>query len=129
MRKLALAMVLFAASLPLGAKVKYKQKEFDPVVVRDVRAVAGRYVGIQRDFVVELAVSANGKLSGTLHRFGTDTPLQNITIDGAELRSNAVRATFVDRVKNGEHAFGLMVRDISLKFEGLMLTSLFCRRE
>jgi hypothetical protein len=128
MRKLALALALLAA-LPIAAKTKYKQKEFDPIPIRDGRTIAGTYVGIERDFVIDIAVDAGGKVSGTLRQFGAVTPLKNIAIDGAELRSSALHATYVDRVLNGNHARGLLVRDITLRLEGLTLTSLFCRKQ
>lgn len=127
MRKLAVALALLAA-LPLAAKTKHKQKEFDPIVIRDARTIAGRYIGIERDFVIDIAVDAGGKVSGTLQQFGAVTPLK-IVIDGAELRSSALHATYVDRVLNGNHARGLLVRDITLRLEGMTLTSLFCRQQ
>jgi len=126
MRKIALVLML---ALPLAAKVKQKQKEFYPVPVQDVQTIAGRYVGIERDLFVDIAVDSKGGVAATLHQFGVVTPLRNVTIDGAELRSSALRATFVDRVKNGEHAFGLMLRDVNLRFDGLLLTNLFCRKQ
>jgi hypothetical protein len=128
MRKLAVALALLAA-LPLAARVKHKQKEFDPIVIRDARTIAGRYIGIEREFVIDIAVDANGRVSGTLQQFGVVTPLRNIAIDGAELRSSALHATYVDRVLNGDHAIGLLVRDITLRLEGMTLTSLFCRKQ
>jgi len=128
MRKLALALALLSA-LPLAAKVKNKHKEFVPVAIGDARTIAGHYVGIERDFEIDIDVSAAGKVSGTLHRFGTLTPLGNVVIDGAELRSNALRATYVDRILNGDHAMGLLTHDITLEHDGLTLTRLFCRKQ
>ena len=126
MRKIALVLML---ALPLAAKVKQKQKELYPVPVRDVQTIAGRYVGIERDLFVDIAVDSKGNVAASLHQFGVVTPLKNVTIDGAELRSSALHATFIDRVKNGEHAFGLMLRDVNLHYDGLLLTDLFCRKQ
>jgi hypothetical protein len=126
MRKIALVLIL---ALPLAAKVKQKQKEFFPVAVQDVQTIAGRYVGIERDVFIDIAVGSKGNVAASLHQFGVVTPLQHVTIDGAELRTSALHATFVDRVKNGEHAFGLMLRDVNLHYDGLLLTNLFCRKQ
>ena len=123
-----MALVLMLA-LPLAAKVKQKQKEFFPVPVRDVQTITGRYIGIERDVFVDIAVDSKGRVAASLHQFGVVTPLKNVTIDGAELRSSALHATFIDRVKNGEHAFGLMLRGVNLRYDGLLLTDLFCRKQ
>jgi hypothetical protein len=126
MRKIALVLML---ALPLAAKVKQKQKEFLPVPVQDVQTIAGRYVGIERDVFIDIAVGAKGSVAASLHQFGVVTALQNVTIEGAQMRSSALHATFVDRVKNGEHAFGLMLRDVNFRYDGLLLTNLFCRKQ
>src|SRR5947207_2120969 len=81
MRKIALVFVLAVAAVPIAAKYKVKQKSFEPVVIHDVRSIAGRYVGIANDFEVELMVDANGKVAGTLVQRGKTTALRDIVID------------------------------------------------
>ena len=51
-----------------------------------------------------------------------------VVIDGAELRSSLVRATFGDRVLNGDHKFGLMVSEPKVEYDGQSFKSLFCRK-
>jgi hypothetical protein len=131
MKKLALLLALTVA-VPLVAskdKVKHKDKRFDPVAVTAEQA-AGRYVGIDGEYVVELTATG----AGTLQRKSGTLRLTNLVIDGSELRATAggtpFSATFVNRTKNGETAFGLMVHhaDIWLS-EQMMISDLFCRRE
>ena len=128
MKKIFVAIALFAA-LPLFAKYKVKQKSFEPIAVRDVHAIAGRYVGIEHEFEIELSVDANGKVSGVLERNAVKTPLEGLVIDGAELRSNIVRARFGDRVLNGDHRFGLLLSEPRVvEHDGQSLNQFFCRK-
>ena len=133
MHKLSIALLILAAALPVIAKEKHKDKRFEPVETTASQA-AGRYVGIDPDYIVEL--TAGG---GTLRNFARTATLTNLRFDGSELTATAVypggakqplRATFVNRVKNGETAFGLMVHDadVRLSYE-MMIKDLFCRRE
>jgi hypothetical protein len=62
------------------------------------------------------------------------TALTHMVIDGSELRAMAggkpFHATFVNRIKNGETAFGLQVHDVNIWItERMMIQNLFCRRE
>ena len=126
MRKIFVAIVLFAA-LPALAKYKVKHKSFEPVIVRDVHTIAGRYVGIEGEFEIDLKVSGDS-VSGVLVRSGGEQPLRDVVIDGAEFRSNLVRGTFVDRNLNGDHAFGFLVTWPRIDFEGNSFDRMFCRR-
>jgi hypothetical protein len=130
MRKLSIALLLLATALPLAAKEKnkHKDKRFEPVEMTASKA-AGRYIGIDPEYVVEL--TANG---GTLHRRQGTVSLTHVTIEGSELRATAgsapFRATFVNRILNGETAFGLLVHDSNVQLDGgVVLGDLFCRRE
>ena len=130
MRKLSIALLLLATALPLAAKekTKHKDKRFEPVEMTAAQAV-GRYVGIDPDYVVELTATG-----GTLRREGATTALTHVVIDGSELRAMAgskpFHATFVNRIKNGETAFGLTVHDANIWInEQMMIQNLFCRRE
>jgi hypothetical protein len=130
MKKLALLLAL-AIAFPLAAskdRDKHKDKRFDPVAVTAAQA-AGRYVGIDESYVVELTATG-----GTLRRESGTVALRNVVIDGSELRATAggapFHATFVNRVKNGETAFGLMVHNANIWLsEQMMISDLFCRRE
>jgi putative heme iron utilization protein len=133
MRKLSIALLLLLAVTPMFAKVKHKEKRFDPVAVNNLRAAAGEYVGIQPEQFV-LTLTSSG---GALRNFGRTAQLRDIRIDGAELTATAVysdgvreplHATFVNRVLNGDSAFGVLIRDVTIEMDGLTLTQLFCRR-
>ena len=128
MKKIFIAVALLAAA-PLFAKYKVKQKSFEAVVVHDVCAITGRYVGIEGDFEIELNVDANGRVGGVLIRDHFEQPLKDVVIDGAELRSDLVHATFGDRVLNGDHAFGLKVTRPQIKFEDVLFENLFCKKK
>jgi len=133
MRQLPALLLLIAAALPIGAKWKIKEKRFDPVPVTNVRQIAGRYVGIDPDFVVNLQVSDEGVITGTLRNFGQSSSLRSIRVDGSELTamvdSRPLHATFVNRTRNGNRAFGLLVHDTGVQIDDVTLSQIFCRRE
>jgi hypothetical protein len=129
MKKLALLLAL-AMAFPLAAsKDKHKDKHFDTVPIGSLSQAAGRYVGIEPDFVVTLTATG-----GTLRSQQGTFALANITLDRGELRGNAggepFSATFVNRTLNGQTAFGLVVHQPSVRLEGnVVLNDLFCRRQ
>lgn len=127
MKKIFVAIALVAA-LPLLAKYKVKHKSFEPIAVRDAQAIAGRYVGIEHEFEIELSVDANGKVTGVLEKNGVKTPLRDLVIDGAELRSNQVRAQFGDRIVNEDRRFGLLLSEPRVEYDGQSFEHLFCRK-
>jgi len=133
MSKLPTILLLLAAALPIGAKFKVKEKRYQPVPVTDVRQIAGRYVGIDPDFVVELRVSDTGVITGTLRNFGESAALRSIRLDGAELTASIdgrpLHATFANRIRNGDSAFGLVVHDVDAQIDDVTLTQIFCRRQ
>jgi len=133
MSKLPTILLLLAAALPIGAKFKVKEKRYQPVPVTDVRQIAGRYVGIDPDFVVELRVSDAGVITGTLRNFGESAALRSIRLDGAELTASIdgrpLHATFANRIRNGDSAFGLVVHDVDAQIDDVTLTQIFCRRQ
>src|SRR5712692_9905469 len=102
MRHAATLLLLAAASLPIGAKWKFKEKRYDPVRITDVRQVAGRYVGIDPDFTIDLRVSDQGVVSGTMRNFGTVAVLHDIRIDDSELTASVsqlpLHTTFANRL-------------------------------
>jgi len=133
MKQLPALLLLLTAALPLGAKWKVKEKRFDPVAVTNVQRIAGRYVGIDPDFVVDLRVSDTGVITGSLRNFEQTSSLRSIRIDGADLTAmvdgRPLHATFVNRTKNGDVAFGLLVHDVDVHLDDLSLSQIFCRRE
>jgi hypothetical protein len=133
MKQLPALLVVLIAALPIGAKWKVKEKRFDPVAVTNVQQIAGRYVGINPDFVIDLKVSDHGIITGTMRNFGQNSTLRSIRIDGADLHalvdSRPLHATFVNRLRNGEGAFGLLVHDADVQIDDLTLSQIFCRRE
>jgi aminopeptidase C len=134
MRKLAIALLAVAAALPVVAKNKrHKDKRFEPVAIANPAQAAGRYVGIDPDFVIELRGN-----TGTLRNFNRTGTLTHLFYEGSVLKATVVypgerrevlQATFVNRIKNGETAFGLVLR-MDVHIDGdVTLQDLFCRRE
>ena len=74
---IALALCLASVCAPQASaqkKYKHKEKRFEPVARQDVRDYAGRYVGIEDDYVVEVRVGEDGRLSATSREGGRDDP-------------------------------------------------------
>ena len=137
MKNIAMLLMVVAATLPLVGKSKQKEKRYDPVRITDVRQLPGRYVGVDPDYVVNLSVSPEGYITGTMRDFGRTATLSNIRIDGAELTARAIASdgsrlslhgTFVNRVRDGRPTFGLVVHDADVKIEDLSLSQIFCRK-
>jgi hypothetical protein len=133
MKQLPALLLLLVAALPIGAKWKVKEKRFDPVAVTNVQQIAGRYVGINPDFVIDLKVSDAGIITGTMRNFGQNSSLRSIRIDGSDLHamvdSRPLHATFVNRLRNGDTAFGLLVHEPNVQIDDLTMSQIFCRRE
>jgi hypothetical protein len=98
-----------------------------------VQQIAGRYVGIDPDFVIDLKVSDEGIITGTMRNFGQNASLRSIRIDGSDLHamvdSRPLHATFVNRLRNGDSAFGLVVHDADVHIDDVSMSQIFCRRE
>jgi len=134
MRRLVLASLLLLLALPLVAKSKHKEKRFEPVTIINPAQAAGRYIGLDPDFVIVLRGS-----SGTLRNFNRAATLEHIFYEGSVLKATVVypgrrrevlEAIFVNRIKNGETAFGLMLRNMDVRIDDRMtIQNLFCRRE
>lgn len=131
MKQIAGVLLLIVAALPMGAKWKAKEKVFDPVAITDVRQAAGRYVGIDPDYVVTLKLDSESKLTGKLIQFGVASTLRDIKIEGADLYATVgglpLHGTFVKRTRNGATAFGLLVHDADVKIDDVTLSEIFCR--
>ncbi len=128
MKKIFIALALLAA-IPAFAKWKHKEKSFEPIEVRDVHSIVGHYMGIEHEFEIDLRVDANGKVIGSLVRNGVGTAMRNLVIEGSDLRSDVVRATFGDRVLNGDHRFGMMLSWPTVEYDGNRFEHLFCRKQ
>jgi hypothetical protein len=134
MKKLAIALLVAAAAIPVVAKTKHKEKRFEPVAITRPAQAAGRYVGIDPDLVIELR--GNG---GTLRNFKRTATLANVVYDGSELRATAIfadgrreplEATFGNQVKNGDATFGLLLRNMDVRIDAdITIQNLFCRRQ
>ena len=85
MNAVASLLLLVRAAAPMAAKWKAEEKTLDPVAVSDVRKVAGRYVGIDPDYVVALRLDENGTLSGRMTQFGVTSTLRDLRIDAGGL--------------------------------------------
>ena len=70
MKNIAMLLLVVVAALPLVGKAKQKEKRYDPVRITDVRQLPGRYVGVDPDYVVNLSVSPEGFITGTMRDFG-----------------------------------------------------------
>lgn len=141
MRKRVVAFALCLAALccgqALAQKNKHKEKRFEPVARQNLRDYAGRYVGIDENYWIEIGVGDDGRLVATSHEDGRTAELADIRVEGASVTATKVYgngkraefvATFADRVLNGERAFGLLVENMQIELPGLTLTRVFYRR-
>lgn len=138
-KPILLALCLAASFAPpaQAQKRKFKEKHFDPVARQNVRDYAGRYVGIEDEYVVEVRVGEDGRLLVTSREGKREARLEDLRIDGARVTATKVyadgeraefAATFGDRVLDGERAFGLMVEKLRVELPGLTVTQMFYRR-
>lgn len=113
-----------------------KEKRFEPVVKADPRAYAGRYVGIDETYVLEIEADAEGHLKITSSEGPRRAELKDIRLDGARLTGTLVYedgrtakfdAFFADRVLNGERTFGVLVSGTDIKIDGLAIDRTFYR--
>jgi hypothetical protein len=122
MRKLLLILLI---ALPLAAKVKHKDKRFEPAPVANAAAAAGRYLGPDENHVIVLTAEGTGSMNGA--------PLANIVIDRARFEATAhdgkrVRGTFMRRILNGDVAFGLLLDEPPFDMGDGAVTKAFYRR-
>ena len=124
-------------------KLKYKQKEykqkekrFEPVVRERVADYAGRYLGIEPDYYLVFETDAGGALTAVSHEGARRAVLRDIRIEGARLTATRVypdgatkdfAATFVNRILNGVSAFGIVVENLDVHYEGITLNRIFYR--
>ena len=132
-----LILILVLAATAEGSPQKYKQhkhkeKRFEAVVRAEARDYAGRYVGIDESYVLEVGTEADGRLKITSHEGPRRAELRDIRLDGARLTATKVyedgstakfEGLFADRVLNGERRFGVVVSGLDLRLEGLTTLS------
>jgi hypothetical protein len=137
--KLILIALCLAASLaPQGlAQKKTKEKRFEPAARQNLRDYAGRYVGVDDRYWIEISVGDDGRLAATSHEGGRFATLTDIRLKGARLTATSVYrngrraefvATFGDRVRGDERLFGLTTESIRIELPGITLTRIFYRR-
>ena len=140
---IALTALLFTASLSVetfGQKTKkVKEKRFETVLKQDLRDYEGTYIGIERDYVIEVRLGPDGKLLVNNIEDGRSVPLTNIRLTGARLtadknyergRTAKFDATFSNRILNGVSAFGLLVDHVDVHLDGdVVLNRLFYTRD
>jgi len=113
-----------------------KEKRFEPIENLDVDKLGGRYVGIDATYFLEIAVGENGQLQIMSVEGPRRAKLTGVHLDGPNL--TATRAyddgttakfdgLFVDRILNGERAFGVLVSGIRIELDGLSLERVFYR--
>lgn len=133
-----LLALLVVAPVSGGQKLKNKKKDkrFEPVVKQRIEEYAGRYVGIMPDYYLEVAATADGKLSITSHEGKRRATLRDINLAGARLTATRVyadgttkdfEATFGNRILNGDSKFGVLVENLEVRYEGIMFNRIFYR--
>ncbi|HEX8852783.1 MAG TPA: hypothetical protein VF754_04815 [Pyrinomonadaceae bacterium] len=116
---------------------KYKEKRFEPVVKQEARDYAGRYVGIEPGYTLDVEVDSSGSLKIVSMEETRRASIRDVVLAGSKLTGTKVyddgetkrfEAEFVDRVLNGERAFGLIVEGVNIKLAGATLARVFYRR-
>jgi len=133
---LILILVLAATASGSPQKHKHKEKRFEAVVRAEARDYAGRYVGIDDSYVLEVGTEADGRLKITSHEGARRAELRDLRLDGARLTATKVyedgstakfEGLFADRVLNGERRFGVVVSGLDIRLDGLTINRTFYR--
>lgn len=138
----ALALATAAAPDLFGQRAKKhktKEKTFETVVRQDPKEYEGRYIGIEPDYVIEIRVAPDGRLSVSCLEDGHSVAVTNVRLEGARLtadktytdgRKGKLDGTFSNRILNGESAFGILVDGLDLQLDGgTTLDRVFYQRE
>jgi len=133
---LILILVLAATVQGSPQKHKHKEKRFEAVVRAEARDYAGRYVGIDDSYVLEVGTEADGRLKITSHEGARRAELRDLRLDGARLTATKVyedgstakfEGLFADRVLNGERRFGVVVSGLDIRLDGMTINRTFYR--
>lgn len=137
---MAVGLVLISAAPAFAqkAKVKNKEKRFEPVVKQNVADYAGRYYGFEAGYYIEVRVDTGGRLATTSFEGERRAELQNIRLDEGRLKATKVyddgttkefTAAFVNRVLNGVSDFGLLVEGSVAVAPSVTVDRIFYRRD
>lgn len=119
-------------------KNKTKEKRFEPVVKENFRDYAGKYVGIEPSYFLEVRAGADGQLDVSIDEAGRKAVLKDIRVDGARLTATKVyedgttakfEAEFANRILNGQSAFGIIVDGPFIVSEDLVLNRVFYTKQ
>lgn len=138
----ALAVLVLLATCSaeglFGQKVKKsKEKRYEPVVKESLQDYVGTYTGIEPTYIIEIRVSEDGQLRVNSLENNQQVTLENLRLEGAHMTATKVyqdghrekfNATFSNRIRNGESAFGILVEGLNLELYGLSLTRIFYSR-
>ena len=132
---LSAAVLLFACVPASGQKAwKKKEKRFEPVAKQDARGYAGRYVGVEDSYWLDVRADDAGRLAATLFEEGRAVALRDLRLDGARLSATKVyddgrtapfAALFANRVLNGAKTFGVMVDGPVKVAENVIVSRIF----
>jgi len=134
----ALCLLLVGAAPEQGKKAKAKHKTFQPIVKTDARGYAGRYVGIDSTYYVDVRLGEDGKLAVKVHEGSATSELQDVHLDGARLagtsadtdgKPKAFEGVFGERNINGRRAFGLLVNQAVRVSGDVVVNRIFCKRQ
>lgn len=145
MRKLIAVMLIFvalvsAASPQASAQKKakkLKEKRFEPAVKESVTDYAGRYIGVEPSYVLEVRVGEDNRLTGYSAEGDRRATLREIKVEGSHLTATKVYSDgttarfageFVNRIVNGQSAFGIIVEGMRIELGSATLTRVFYRR-
>lgn len=143
MRRSILFALMFTLALaapswadPQKNKGKVKEKRFEPVVKSEARDYAGRYVGIDDSYVLEVGTHEDGTLKITSVEGARRARLTELKLDGARVTAKKVyedgttaefEGLFCERILNGERAFGVLVSGLDIRLDGLTINRTFYR--
>ncbi|MGB9182401.1 MAG: hypothetical protein WCB68_24435 [Pyrinomonadaceae bacterium] len=134
----ALLMLVSVQSYGQKWKNKTKDKHFEPVVKENSREYAGKYVGIESSYSLEIQAGADGRLTINVYENGRKALLKDISFDKAKLTATKVyedgttakfEGEFVNRVLNGQTAFGIIVDGPLIVSEDLVLKRIFYTKQ
>jgi hypothetical protein len=136
---IATCSILLMAHAADGKKDKHKSKHksYHPVVAADVSAYAGKYVGIDSLYSVEVSVGTAAELMVEVHEGATTARLTDVRCSSAHLSgtfpavdgvSKPFDATFVERDLNGDRVFGLLIESVLRISDDVVLDRIFCAR-
>jgi hypothetical protein len=132
----SLLILTVSTSEIFAQKKKFKEKRYEPAPRASVKDYAGKYVGIEASYFIEIVISQDGRLSIRSHEGVREATLKDVHVAGAVITATKVYADggsekfhgmFANRILNGVSAFGILVDGMHVELEGLTLTNIFYR--